>query len=279
MILSLVQTCQDRQKELERFIDSLNAQINVSFEDLQLIFIDQGNNKELFDKLNHHISFIYIESERCSLSVARNKALPFVKGEFIAFPDDDCWYEPDTLCSIFNHLNMGYRGVVAKGTNENGHLTNNAPLKGQYILDAFHHYGAISYTIFIEFNKNIYFDENIGVGSPYGLASGEETDYLVRVMNNGIVGKVIYDSSIVVHHPLNNLGNFSDNIQKAYGYARGNGYLMRKHKYPLGVVLKRLFRPLVGMCVFALTGNFKRSKKSLYIFRGNIEGLLFSISK
>lgn len=45
MMLSLVQTSQNRRQELIRFINSLNNQIGIDFSQIQLIFIDQGNNK------------------------------------------------------------------------------------------------------------------------------------------------------------------------------------------------------------------------------------------
>lgn len=60
MMLSLVQTSQNRRQELIRFINSLNNQIGIDFSQIQLIFIDQGNNKivliSLIPKLN---LFIY----------------------------------------------------------------------------------------------------------------------------------------------------------------------------------------------------------------------------
>ena len=102
--LSLVQTSQDRCLELKRFVDSFNRQTNIDFKEIQLIFYDQGDNREIFDSLNQQVKFDYIKGNRCSLSKARNLCLPYVKGKFIAFPDDDCWYEPDTLSEALKIL-------------------------------------------------------------------------------------------------------------------------------------------------------------------------------
>ena len=49
-MLSLVQTSQNRRQELIRFINSLNKQIGIDFSQIQLIFIDQGDNLDLFGK-------------------------------------------------------------------------------------------------------------------------------------------------------------------------------------------------------------------------------------
>lgn len=54
MMLSLVQTSQNRRQELIRFINSLNNQIGIDFSQIQLIFIDQGNNKIVFNQLSNY---------------------------------------------------------------------------------------------------------------------------------------------------------------------------------------------------------------------------------
>lgn len=269
-MLSLIQTSQNRRKELIRFVKSLNAQTDIDFKQIQLIFVDQGNNRDIFDILNHQINFVYIKGKICSLSKARNVGLEYVKGEYIGFPDDDCWYEPDTLSLVLSRLEL-YDGVSAKGCDEKWNLTNKFPHSGTFLFSRYHHYGAISYTIFVRFYHDICFDENIGVGSPYGLQSGEETDYIIQVLGKA-KKKLIYDSSIIVHHPLNGLGNFKDNQLKAYYYARGHGYVMRKNNYPFFYILLSLIRPLVGICMYFTLGDFSHMKQSGLLLKGRIEG-------
>ena len=118
-MISLVQTSQNRVKELLRFVESLNAQENIDFSKIQLIFVDQGDCKESFKNLNPQIHFVYIKYKPSSLSHARNIGLKYVKGEYIAFPDDDCWYVKDTLSKVLIKLNS-HDGVLIKATNENG---------------------------------------------------------------------------------------------------------------------------------------------------------------
>lgn len=120
-MISLIQTSQNRKEELKRFVNSINKLKGINFSDIQLIFIDQEDNKEIFENLNSNILFTYIKYHHCSLSHARNIGLKYVKGDYVGFPDDDCWYEPDTLSRVLNYLESGkYQGITGKGTNEKG---------------------------------------------------------------------------------------------------------------------------------------------------------------
>lgn len=275
MMLSLVQTSQNRRQELIRFINSLNNQIGIDFSQIQLIFIDQGDNLDLFGKLNPQIKFDYIKHHLCSLSHARNIGLCHVSGEYIGFPDDDCWYEKNTLKNIIDFFSEGYQGVVAKGTDENGILTNDFPSEKK-LITMYNHCGAISYTIFLKFIPSLRFDEKIGVGSPFGLSSGEETDYLLQSLYQ-LGTKMLYDPTIIVHHPSNGIGLFKDSIHKQYEYARGWGYLLYKHKYPFSIILKSFLRPCGGIIVFALNFKFNRVKRSFSLLKGRIEGFLIAM--
>ena len=92
MKLSLIQTSQDRKDELERFVKSLNEQVGIDFNEIQLIFVDQEDNKQIFNDLDKRIDFVYIKYHHSSLSHARNIGLKHVTGDYVGFPDDDCWY-------------------------------------------------------------------------------------------------------------------------------------------------------------------------------------------
>lgn len=276
MRISLIQTSQNRRSELHRFIKSLNAQIGIDFKQVQLIFVDQENNLEVFDEIDKRIEFIYVKYKHCSLSHARNIGLNYVKGEYIGFPDDDCWYESDVICKIFNKIANGYQGIIAKGEDEQGLPTNDFPSRSQ-IITKYNHCGAISYTIFLKYIKGINFDENIGVGSPYGLSSGEEIDFLLKTIS--FVGtNIYYDSSIKIHHPKNKVGNFKNSEIKQYQYARGWGYLLRKHKYPLNIIIKSFIRPLFGMCYYSINMDFKKAHHSYFLLKGRLEGFFIKLN-
>lgn len=272
IILSLIMTSQNRRMELIRYVESLNNQVNVNFKTLQLIFVDQGDNSFLLEKINKRIHVQYLTSEKSSLSKARNYALSFVKGKYVCFPDDDCWYEPDTLSKVLGILDAGsYQGVSGIGKDEHGILTSAFPKKRQEIIST-SMCSAISYTMFFKFVSTLRFDENMGVGSPYNIGSGEESDYMLNLLKYENF-KILYDPNIVVHHPTGIIYEKSFLLKKTYSYARGLGYLMQKHKMPLLYKSYQLFRPILGMIVNVLCMDWYKVRKSYYNFRGRIEGL------
>lgn len=276
MKISLIQTSINRKRDLIRFIKYLNQQINIDLSCVQLIFVDQEDNAKLFEELDKRIDFTCIKHHRCSLSEARNLALPYVKGMYVAFPDDDCWYEPNTLRSVIDILEKGhYQGVVGIGMDDKGKLTNVFPSTTQDITCT-NHCGAISYTMFYQFQPHVRFDENIGVGSPYNLGSGEETDYMLVLMEQ-YGYKIRYDNSIIVHHPSSDSMEYNKLLKKHYLYARGAGYLLRKHsELPLSYKISQFYRPFVGMVLYCFK-NKEKARKSFYIFKGRIEGFFYNI--
>ena len=275
--VSLIQTSQNRRKELVRFVDSLNKQRNVDFAQLQLIFIDQEDNKDAFELLNPAIKFTYVKTGRCSLSHARNVGLPLVEGEYVCFPDDDCWYEPDTLSNALAVLQKGScQGVSGIATNEEGKLISKYPSKNA-VLTNVNQCGASSITFFLVYNKELCFDENLGVGSPYNLGAGEESDYLLSLMEQ-FGYKIFYQKNLIVHHPIQkDVYDQSFLLKKFYSYSRGTGFLMRKHHFPIWYIIMQFGRPLIGIFIYLLKGNIFRCRKSLLMFKGKIEGFFFKI--
>lgn len=274
--ISIITTSIDRKSELQRFFQSINKQKDIDLGSIQVIFVDQGDNSEIFNQLDFRIDKTRIKSNKCSLSSARNKALPYVRNAIVAFGDDDCWYEEDCISKVYKRIaNDGFYGVIAKSLNENGGLNVPAPNKLTK-LSVYNHPGAISYAIFLLFDKNITFDENIGVGSPYGLSSGEETDYLIEYLRR--YPNVYFDNNIVVYHPYSNSTYFKDYFEKCYSYSKGMGYLLKKQKYPFRIILIHLYRPLCGSLIYLLIGKPWLAKRSYFILKGRLAGLMFKFN-
>lgn len=277
--LCLIQTCYNRKKALGRFIESLNKQRGIDLSEIQYVFVDQGNNEECFRSISPQISLCYLKKSRMSLSMARNIGLHYVDAEYVGFPDDDCWYKSDTLSNVLKVLERGdYDGVSGIGVNEHNCRTSRFPSKAAIITPT-NSYAAISYTMFYRFEPSVFFDENMGIGSPFGLGAGEETDYMLTLMERHAF-RIKYDPSIIVHHPLQTDTYSKDYIlKKSYSYARGDGYLMQKHHFPFGYYFRQFTRPIGGMIVYLLKCDFYKVQRSFYIFKGRIEGYNYNCDK
>lgn len=276
MIISLIQTARDREQELLRFINSLINQGDEMLSQVQYIFVDQGNNRHLYAKIEQKVAqFIYVQIPPSSLSYARNIGLKYATGEIVSFPDDDCWYPESLLSYVFNELqNISIKGITGRVTNENGICYNMYPQSPQ-MLSPVNLCGASSIGMFLKRSDTLMFDENIGVGTSKGIGSGEESDYLIRYIKEG--NAVVYNPELVVYHPINLLKRDKDYLKKSFSYAIGASYIAKKNKLGARYYLKLIVRPLAGVFVFAMKGDFYLSKRSWYIFKGRLKGLLTPI--
>ena len=277
MTFSIILTSIDRKEELKRFVLSLNGQKNFDLTALQVIFVDQGVNESVFNLLDEKITKEYIKHAPCSLSKARNVALPYVKNEIVCFGDDDAWYDEDTYERLNDAFEDNIDGVITVVKNEKDEKINIFPKKKQR-LTLTNHCGALSVSMFLKFDASISFDETIGVGSDYHLLSGEETDYLLMYMERHSKFNIVYRPDIVVRHPLAKKQNFDSYLQKNYYYARGAGYVLMKHKdkLPLLYRLKCFIRPLIGIFYYSLINHY-RCRKSFFLLKGRIEGYNFKL--
>lgn len=93
---------------VEHYIDRcLKSVIEQTLEDIEIIIVNDGStdsSKEIIEKyINRFPSRIkYLEKENGGLSSARNFALPYAKGEYIAFLDSDDYIEKDMYEQMYN---------------------------------------------------------------------------------------------------------------------------------------------------------------------------------
>src|SRR5690606_3127824 len=95
--VSLVLATVDRVAEPMRFVESLAEQIERRFE---LVVVDQNPDNRLGPVLARAraagIPLQYLRQAVPNLALARNTGIEAARGEWIGFPDDDCWHEPET---------------------------------------------------------------------------------------------------------------------------------------------------------------------------------------
>jgi glycosyltransferase involved in cell wall biosynthesis len=234
-----------RSDELERFLDSLVAQ---TYRPFRLIVVDQNEDDRVVPALaGRPLDVLHLHSER-GLSHARNVALPHVRADIIAFPDDDCVYPSDLLERLAARFaaDSALGGVSGRAEDAAGSFDKGWAREGGDVELANVWHRGISFAIFLR--RGVVdvvgpFDERLGLGSGEPWSSGEEIDYLIRAVKTG--ARVEYDPAIVVHHALKRL---DADALRAVGLRDGAsvGYLLRKHGYPARTLGRMLVRPIGG---------------------------------
>lgn len=276
MRFTLIVATLDRTDELIRLFESL---LNQSYRDFDVILVDQNPDNQVFDIYHRYKEYFYIKYIHTSekgLSHARNLGLKCKLNEIVAFPDDDCWYAPDTLervhhifksevCDILSGQPIDKDGKLLV----HNYLKNDCMVTLQTIWNA-----AISFTVFLKRDVVLQvgdFDERLGVGSNTIYGSGEETDYLIRALKLKYNVKYIADLQIV--HPRKISVGGAEELRRALSYGAGMGYVLKKHNFFMWFKIRSLIRPLGGALISLVSGNLHMFKVRINTFRGRFIGL------
>ena len=290
MSFSLVLATVDRVRELERFLRSLDAQ---TYRDFELIVVDQNPDDRLAPILGEYqgrFPLIHLRSQR-GLSRARNVGLKHVRGEIVAFPDDDCWYPPDLLEQVaaFNKEHLGWDGFLGKLIWESAYTKEAPPstLRSVNIFNVTTSVDAVtllqalapkdppvsasSVTLFLT-RKSVDavngFDEELGLGSGTGWEGADDIDIIVRCLKSGF--KICHNPALKVHHPDPRNGH--TDVRRGFTYGAGLGRVLRKHDYPLWFVLYHLLRSLGGAGFDLIGGQMVKVRYHWAVFRGKLAG-------
>lgn len=239
-----------RIDELDRLLTSLEQQ---SYTNFHVYLADQNAPGMLDAMLEQHASLpmtrIMIPSR--GVSHARNALLPLAAElDIIAFPDDDCWYAPNTLEQVAaffrRHNNVG----ALIGMRLSGPSNNTEPQYSEKSVSwmGFFKNGETYLQFFrLEAVQNINFDPHLGPGTglPYGC--GEDTDYLLEVQKQADVWRC---HGVWVFHPSPDT-QLPPNAKIA-SYAAGRMFLLRKHKSPFWFRCANVLYPLCMLPIDAL---------------------------
>lgn len=279
-MITLIIATINRKIELDLFLKSLLCQ---TYKDFEVIIVDQNQNGLIDDVVKKYEKNIKIKHKKISqkgLSLARNKGIDLAKGDILAFPDDDCWYDQNTLSLVMETFSKypyldGLTGRLVndkKKPIQKNEIRNKEKITYKNIWG-----GAISVTIFLKkglIDKIKYFDENIGAGSPYGFGSGEETDYIYRAITQK--ANIYHFTHILVYHPdlVTNIDEKS--IHKAFLYGKGMGYVMKKNNVSVFEVIYYFLRPCIGMILAAVQGSLLLARFRCATVKGRIVGFFSS---
>jgi len=265
--VSLITATYNRYSELIKLIDSLMIQSNKNFE---LIIIDQNPDELILPiverAINAGIVITHIKTTKRGLSIGRNIGIKVAKYNIIGIPDDDCWFEKNTienLCNYFNaHPEVGAVSALWSEFDQNKNNYEFTYSKSKAF--ALKQFTNPSSQLF--FSKKMFelygtFDERFGVGQ--FLGAGEETELILRLLKNDI--KVNFSPDIIVHHPYTPSRPPLSKIRK---YERSMGALFLKCKISIFVILRGFISPLDKFkkinLLYALVKSIGRFEGMLY---------------
>lgn len=240
--VSLLVCTRGRSAQLERLFDSLVVQTCGDFE---VVLVDQNEPGTLDPIVARYRDRLAIDHARSApgLSLARNVGLARCRGALIAFPDDDCWYPAGLVAEVVRLFaeHPEADAVTGRTLDATGRESLGAFLAADQAVDR--------RNVWFSGNSNGLFvrraaaravggfDETLGVGAATPFRSGEETDFLLRLLGQG--RGVVFRHGLVVHHDqVAEAGRH----KRAADYARGFGRVLRLHRYGLPYLAFRLAR-------------------------------------
>ena len=278
MKFSIILATLNRSKEIRACLLSFSSQ---EYRDFEIIIIDQSD-----DELTHNViedfkdlSIQYYHVNFKGLSKARNYGLKCAKGIYCCLADDDAVYTSQYLAVanslISEHVDAVLSGVILSSAD---HVTPFIKYKGNYqhCVDINEIVNSCPSAALIFPTKAFFscggFDEKLGVGNQY--ASGEETDFLLRLYDEGY--SIIFSNQLILYHPIKE----ETSLESTYRHYLGKGALFkidfcyRKKLRLIGLLLKNT----VGMLVKAYI--IDKNNKMVYLNRkrGFVDGVItFSI--
>jgi glycosyltransferase involved in cell wall biosynthesis len=263
----LVVTTVDRTEELGRLLDSLERQTHRAF---RVVLVDQNEDERLADLISARdtVDIVRVRSPR-GLSRGRNIALERLSGDVVAFPDDDCVYADDLLERVALLLaRPDLDGVLGRTADSAGRSSTNWADERQRVDRDNVWHCANSNSVFLrrELVQRVgTFDESLGLGSSTPWSSGEETEYLVRAVELG--GRLEYDPALVVLH-----SDVPSTPARGYRDGASVGYILGKHRYRFGALVKMLVRPAGGTALSLVRLDLGGARFHTATLRGRFAG-------
>ena len=277
MKFSLVMSTLGRFEEVVEFIDSLQK---LKHKDIELIIVDQNEEDKLQQmcsalKVEFPFYFLRTPHEK-GASRGRNTGISKATGDVVCFPDDDCVYPPDLLNRVIEVFEKEKVDIVCgRASAPDGRSINGRFETSAQSVDRKNVFTTqIEWTIFFKrevFDRVVGFDQNVGVGASTPWQSCEGPDITLRALSAGY--SVYYHPEVYAFHPELNIVTPDDAmIQKGRRYARGMGYVFKKHNYRFLYFSWYLVRPFGGALLALSKLRVQRARYYVQVIVGRLEG-------
>ena len=272
--LSLVVATKGRSAPVRHLFESLQAQ---TFRDFEVIVVDQNIDARVGMPEAEGWSFpvTHVRTPGDSgASRARNVGFGLARGSIVLFPDDDCWYPPNFLENALGRMERHGADVLAgRAADANGRDINGRFEKEVTLIDRTSVWTTgIEWVVF--FKRNVLamtsgYDDDLGIGAATPWQSCEAQDIMLRALRAGYV--CVFDPDVYGHHAPLDIRSVAMR-EKGRAYARGHGYVLRRHRYSLITALNWIARPLVRAGLSTLRGDLPLARYFTSVALGRFEG-------
>ena len=275
--LSLVVPTLGRTTQLKRLLESLQAQ---TLEGFEVIIVDQNGDRRVADIVEARSWSFPLVRLSCpddrGVSRGRNVGWKYTNRAILMFPDDDCWYPPDLIArglATLERLDADLLcGRVADqfGRSINGRFSDIAAgIRRDNVW--------VSQCEGVTFVKRGLiealdgFDEHVGIGAHSPWQAAEGPDFILRAIQRR--AKCCYDPSLYGYHDELDISQPDERtIGKVRGYARGMGYVLRRHGYGLPSMFYWVSRSLANAFWNLARIKPRRARFYFSVALGRIEG-------
>jgi glycosyltransferase involved in cell wall biosynthesis len=273
--ISLVVATLGRTIELDRLFRSLSAQDRADFE---VILVDQNADARLEQLAGGNwpfpVNWIHVPNIR-GLSRARNIGWRAAQGEFLIFPDDDCWYPPWLLSRGIEILDAAQADIVTgRAADEQGNDINGRYAQKPHRIDRANVWiSGIEWVMLFKKSALLAlngFDEDVGVGASTPWQACEGQEILLRAIEHGL--RCCFDPSFFGHHARFDEIPMKALWAKGRAYGRGLGYVLRLHHYNSVAAANWIGRPLARLLLSAAKGDLSASAYFFNVALGRLEG-------
>lgn len=271
----------NRPDRLRRCLTSLSKQTYPK-NNYEVVIVDDGspqNLKSVIEEFNREMDIVYIKKERGGPASARNTGLKHVKGEIVAFTDDDCVIDKNWLYEIEDAFKDNSEAMCVKGRTLALEPNDFSKACEMYIYGSkkSHATNNIAY-------KRTVFDK-IGSFDTRYVHAYEDVDLKWRFLKQGF--KRVYAESMIVYHPHED----SISVFKKNAYISGTGlgiffkkYLLKRPILSFGSLLFDMrYLPLSWYYLLIKQKEYSstslRSIRSALVLKGFLHALTKKLAK
>ncbi len=266
-------------KRREQLQVLLNSMVQNKVRCVEAIIADQNTDgliDDIVEEYSQVLDIKHLKITEANQSKARNIGAEHAKYPVICFPDDDCWYEPDTLQKVIDHFEDDTQQTDLLIINWRQHpiqLPQSSPIEKKALFS----FRAVGYgTIVLYFKTEVFkklggFNETIGIGKYIG--GGEDSELTFRAMSKKM--KLYYSKEIGINHLYNPI--ITRDLSVIRTRQRAMGYLYAKYHVPYWVVLKGITAPFVKMIWSVSSASKRRQFYNMCCAR--MEGFFYGLKK